>query len=264
MKFSEKEVLEQLDLPFNSTPSNYFPVGKHVDIKYSFFLDLEHGYCDTAGSRIHLYANSTRWAIVFEKSGYCNRGGRAEIELDYVGNCIDYPIDQYPERNYIANSNYIVLIDGIEFERIENKVGDEMETFELISKDIENIKVRDKYIPFDSNYQNYEKLGFEVRGFENPNKLIGFGDLIRYWNETNPEIIRATEDDIRQHIPIDIPKLMTISEFHHVSRYNETCPPSIQETYKLIAKVLVTCDTSFWKPTLEPNNSWKNWESGHL
>ena len=42
-----------------------------------------------------------------------------------------------------------------------------METFELISKDIENIKVRDKYIPFDSNYQNYEKLGIEVRDFDN-------------------------------------------------------------------------------------------------
>jgi hypothetical protein len=41
-------------------------------------------------------------------------------------------------------------------------------------------------------------------------------------------------------------------------------PPSKQETFNLIAKVLVTKDVTNWKPTLEPNNSWKNWESGHL
>src|SRR5689334_12802499 len=97
--FTENEILHQLDLAFNGTPNEYYPEGQPGDIKYNFFLDLEHGYCETAGNRIHLYADSTRWAIVFEKSGYQNRGGSAEIELNYVGNCIDYPIDKYPERN---------------------------------------------------------------------------------------------------------------------------------------------------------------------
>lgn len=105
MTFSENEILERLDLAFKGTPGKYFPKGRPEDIKYNFFLDLEHGYCETAGTRIHLYADSTRWAIVLEKSGYQNREISAEIELDYIGNCFDYPIDNYPERNYITNSS---------------------------------------------------------------------------------------------------------------------------------------------------------------
>ena len=57
---------------------------------------------------------------------------------------------------------------------------------------------------------------------------------------------------------------MTIDEFHFVSAYEKTNPPSHQETYKLLAKILVTRDTTNWKPTQKANNSWKNWESGNL
>ena len=83
-------------------------------------------------------------------------------------------------------------------------------------------------------------------------------------NETNPTLISATEQDVRQHIPKDIPKLMTIEKFHFVSAYNKSASPSNQETYKLIAKVLLTRDTTNWKPTQKANNHWTNWESGNL
>lgn len=264
MPFTDKEILEQLDLAFIGQPSQYYPPGRPQDIKYNFFLDLEHGYCETAGNRIHLYGDSTRWIIVFEKSGYQNRGTSAEIELDYVGNCIDYPVHEYPERNYITNSSRIFLIDPAEYERIENKDGSDMETFELISKNVKEIKVRDKLVPFNNNYKDYEKLGIKIRDYDNPKKLIAFEDFVRYLNETNPTLISATEEEIRQHIPKDIPKLMTINDFHFVSAYDKSNPPSRQETYKLISKVLLTQDSSYWKPTEKANNHWSNWESGNL
>lgn len=264
MIITETEILEQLDLAFNEMPSKYYPEGQPEDIKYNFFLDLEHGYCKTAGSSIHLYGDSTRWIIVFEKSGYNNRGNSAEIELNYIGNCIDYSIEKHAERNYISNSNNIILIDPTEFKRIENKEGTEMETFELIGRNIKEIKIRGKFVPFESDYKNYEKVGIKLRVEENPNKLIGFGDLIRYLHETNPTLIKATEEEIKKQIPKDIPKLMTIDAFHFISAYEKTNLPSQQETYRLLAKVLVTRDTTNWKPTQKPNNSWKNWESGNL
>ena len=264
MPFTEKEILKQLDLAFNGEPSQYYPTVRPEDIKYNFFLDLEHGYCETAGNRIHLYGDSTRWAIVFEKSGYQNRGRSAEIELDYVGNCIDYPVDKYPERNYITNAGRVILIDPTEFERIENKEGEEMETFELIGQNIKEIKVRDKFISFDNNYKSYEKVGIKIRDYDNSKKLIAFEDFVRFLNETNPAIISATDTDIRQHIPKNIPKLMTITDFHFMSAHDKTNLPSNQETYKLIAKVLLTGDTAYWKPTQKANNHWTNWESGNL
>ncbi|WP_131368670.1 DUF7003 family protein [Chryseobacterium luteum] len=261
MEYTENEILEQLDLAFKGEPSKYYPKVRPQDIKYNFFLDLEHGYCETAGNRIHLYADEKQWAIVFEKSGYQNRATRAEIELDYIGNCIEYPVDKYPERNYITNANNIVLIDSDEYARIENKqAGNDLETFELIDENTKEIKVRNKLIPFNNNYKDYEKIGIELRDYDNPKKLIGFGDLIRYFNEINPSLISASEEEIKKYIPKNLKKLMTIDEFH----YDPSTSPSKQETYKLISKILVTKNTSYWKPSLESNNNWKNWESGNL
>jgi hypothetical protein len=261
MIFTENEILEHLDLAFYGIPSDYYPKPQPGGTWYSFFLDLEHGYCDTAGSRIHLYADLTRWAVVCEKSGYFNRATRAEIELNYVGNCINYSVQEYPEGNCISNSSSVILVDGTEFKRIENTEGPEME---LIGQDVKEINVRDKLIPFDNNYRNYEKFGIEISEYNNPRKLIGFEDFVRYLHETSPDLIKATDDDIRQHIPNDIPKLMTIDEFHFSSIYNDMNPPSKQEIFNQIAKILVTRDVTNWKPTQEPNNSWKNWESGHM
>jgi uncharacterized protein DUF7003 len=41
--------------------------------------------------------------------------------------------------------------------------------------------------------------------------------------------------------------------------------PSSYETWRQLAKVLVSGDASFYKPTVKPNTHWKNWpESGGL
>lgn len=262
--FTEKEILEQLDLTFEGIPTEYFPTGRPQDIKYNFFLDLEHGYCETAGSKIHLYADSARWAIVFEKSGYQNRSFSADIELDYIGNCINYPVDKYPERNYITNASRISLIEPSEYERIRNKQGAELETFELIDPNIKEIKVRDTIISFDNDHKNYEKLGINVRKQENPKQLIGFEDIVRYLNELHSALISATQDDIKKHIPKDLPWLMTINDFHFESVYDKMNLPSKQETYQLIARILVTGNPKNWQPTQKANNHWTNWESGNL
>lgn len=262
--FTESDILQQLDQSFNGYPTGYFPAGGANDVRYNFYPDLEHGYCNTAASRIHLFADSSRWALVFEKSGYYNRAGAANIELYYFGNCIDYPVETYPERTYISNTATIVLVSPDEFSRIENKVGDDMETFELIGKDIAKIKLRDTLIPFVNDHKKYEQAGITIRVEDNPRHLIAFEDVLRYLNETAPELISATDDEIRRHISGDIPKLMTIDKFHFNSAYDKSKFPAAQELYQLIAKVLTTRDTSYWRPTQPPNNHWSNWESGNL
>ena len=133
--FTEKDVLKQLDSAFNSINKEftYEDYKAHEndksDITYTFFLDLEHGYCETAGSRIHLYADSTRWAIVFEKSGYETRGDDAEIELDYYGNCYTPTVEKYEGRTTFSNMGIVSIISGDEYERVSNKGGTSDETF---------------------------------------------------------------------------------------------------------------------------------------
>lgn len=261
MSFTEQEILEELDLSFQEKPGNYFPNKGQDDIQYNFFPDLEHGYFFTAGNRIHLYADSTRWAIVFEKSGYANRGYAARIELDYFGNCVNYVNEEHNNRKYVTNSQILTLISPEEFNRIKDSAES---SFELISTDTKQIKIRDTTFLFDNNLENYKKLGINSDIHDNPKNLISFEDLIRYLNETNPSLISASEKEIRQNIPQDIPKIMTIEKFHFESWYEKSKLPSQQETYQLIAKILISGDSSNWKPTLKANNHWSNWESGHL
>ena len=242
-KYTKDEILNALD--DNST--------------YNFFLDLEHGYFHTAGSRINLFADENSWAIVFEKSGFGNRSGRAEIELNYFGNCMINLDRAGLNDRFICNSKYLTLISGEEFEKIE---GD----FELVSKDATTVKVRDKELTIDHNNQNYIAKGIEIQDFDNPDELIDYQSLVRYLDETNPEIFRATEEELKTSIPVDLPFIMKIDEWHHKS-YSEYGgdKPSTYETFNLIADILVSKKIENWKPTLEPNNDWKNWpEAGGL
>lgn len=241
--YSRKDILNTLD----------------DDEVYNFFLDLEHGCFYTAGSRINLYADKSRWAIVFEKSGFGNRSGRAEIELNYFGNCLLNLDRAGYENEYICNSKYLTLITGEAFEKIEDG-------FELVSKKATVVKVRNTELPIEQDIDKYKAIGIEIQDFDNPNNLIDFQSLVRYLDEMNPESLRATNDELRISIPNDLPLLMKIDRWHHKS-YSEYggAKPSSYETFQLIADVLVTRDVNEWKPTLEPNNDWRNWpEAGGL
>lgn len=226
---------------------------------YNWFLDLEHGYFYTAGSRINLFADDNRWAIVFEKSGFGNRSGRAEIELNYFGNCLKNLDRAGLNDKYISNSKYIILILGEEFEKIE---GD----FELVSKEAKVIKVRNTELPIEHNSEKYFAKGIEIQDFDNPDNLIDYPSLIRYLDEENPELFRASEKELKTCLPKDLPFLMKIDKWHHKS-YSEYGgdKPSSYETFHLIADVLVSKNINSWKPTLDPNNDWRNWsEAGSL
>jgi hypothetical protein len=261
MFFTQNEILQELNTAFQST---YQPNATQSAVDYYFFLDLEHGYFHTADSRIHLYADANRWAIVFEKSGYDNRAFQAVIDLHYIGNCVDYIVEEYDTYTATTNTKFVYLIENREFNRIQNKTGSELEQFELIDPKTKSIRVRKKHIPIALNANEYEQLGIKVRDYDNPRRLIGFEDVVRYLATTQPDMIRAKEQEIRTQLPVDLPKLMTINGFHHLSVYDEKRLPSQVETYQLLANILVERNPDLWKPILPPNNHWSNWESGHL
>jgi len=153
---------------------------------------------------------------------------------------------------------------GAHGKSIRNKVSSKLEQIELISPTAKEVKIRDTIINIEQDSKKYEAVGIKLQALDNPDKLIGFGDLVRYLNETLPAVINATEGEIKKHIPGDLPKIITINDFHYTRAYDKDNPPGRQETCQLIAKILVTGDSALWKPTLKANNHWRNWESGNL
>lgn len=220
------------------------------------------------------------WAVVFEINGYNTRAGLPGIELTYVDNCINFD-----------HSNFFLvdLITIEDLEEITSKEGSDYERFEKISKDANSVKLRDKIYSFDNNYKEFQKHGIIIEDLDNPNHLIDYGSLFRYLSEVSPEAVSAREDEIREHLNVHIPKIMTITNFHYKyphasidkeefhekqeqilkdknydSLLGESILPSQQELFQLIAKILVSKDTTLWKPTQPANNHWSNWKSGNL
>lgn len=262
----------------NNTPGRYTDrdIIEYLDkVPYTtfFFIDLEHPYFYTANSRLTLFGDETRWAIVFEKSGYSYRAGRIELELYFFGNCLEN-LEPSPLRNHFYNSQYFTLISG-----------------EELGKDIEKVRLRERYVQIPTTKEGYLKWIPDIVTRNYP-KEVSFEDLVRYLAYEYEALCRATDQELRHCIPDDLPKIMAIDEWHHKSYdvweiYDppgihptredgyvppgpppakvfssftvDGDPPSSYETYRLIADVLETKDPAKFKPTLNPNNHWINW-----
>lgn len=257
---TKENILKELDKVFNDMYSNYNSIRGTSDIKFNFFLDLEHGYSETAGSKIHLFGDKENWAIVFEKVGYSTRGGQIESELNFVGNCVNYK----NENNDLTNTEYISLISANELERIEMPENEDGDFFEMVNPKIKEVKVRGEFIPIETNQYEYLKRNIKLVDSDNPNGYVNFGNLARYIYSTQPMKLCATPEELKTMLPKNIPYLMTIDKFHFESSYEKKNIPSSQETYNLIADILVSLNKSLWKPKEKPNNEWYNWESGNL
>jgi len=220
---------------------------------YEFFLDLEHGYFYTASSRINLFADENRWAIVFEKSAFGNRTGRAEIELNYFGNCLVNQPRAGMDDLFILNTNWVTLIDNDKFDEIADG-------FELVSKNVNTVNIRGNEVKIEHDIAKYEERGIFIQDIENPNKQIDFPALVRYLAEEYADLFRATKDELTVFLPKDLPFLMKIDEWYHTPiQFYDGPPPSSNETFNLIAEILVSKDIGLWKPCLKPNNNWRNW-----
>lgn len=266
-QYNESDIFHELLCVVQNKPGRYFPTKNEPDKVYNFFLDLEKAYSYVAGSRIHVFADEQDWAIVFESNQYDAHGLDAQISLNYIGNCIQYPIQNLPKYRIISNTHWIPLIDFEEFYRIEVKDdnGNEIENGQLLTKNISEIKVKDTLVPWNYTNTDFETSGITLRKRHNPQRMIDFPALVRFLDQTKPELMSASESELRTCIiPQNIPKLITIHDFHYTSLYRKPFIPSEHETYKLLAQIILNQDASMWKPTLVANNHWKNWTSGNL
>ncbi|UZR97657.1 DUF7003 family protein [Chondrinema litorale] len=236
--YTEEEILRDLD----------------TNELYDLFFDLEDGYFYTSGCRINLFADDKRWAIVFEKSGFGNRSGHIEIILDFCGNCI-----LNKDSKHTSNTKWVYLVTGEQLAEIE-------EGFERVSPKASKISIRGQELYIEQDYSKYQSMGIKISEYNNPQKLIDFASLTRYLDEMNPLLFRANEIELRQMLPDDIPLIMQLDAWHHEKCIDYDDPnPSDLETFQLIAKVLVSKDTTDWKPKKKANNNWRNWpEAGTL
>lgn len=240
VRFTEQDILSDLDEVGQANP-------------YKFFLDLDHGYSYTASSRLTLFADPGRWAIVMEMTGYNPRGDGVVLEVHYFGNCL-HGLDRAGSHDqFLCNTKFFNLSTGI---RDKITVG-----IDLVSPSAAVMTVRGQELPIDHNVEHYEAIGINTHEEDNPDRLMNTWGLVRFLSEKYPDLFRANEEELRTCLPADLPKLMHIDRWVHPETwelYGGGGPkPSESGTIRMLAKILVQRDSSLWEEPASPNNDWR-------
>ena len=242
--YTQKEVLNDLDQAGVTDP-------------YKFWFDLNDAYVNPSGSRMTLFADKERWAIVFEKSGYDAKGLNISLELTYFGNCLCNLEKAGSDNQFTCNSKWVILSEDTDLDKIGEY---------FIFPKAKEIKIRDTLLPIEHDIKKFKARNIEPDEDENGKRRIDIVALTRYLDEQNAELFRATEKELRKCIPADLPKLFVINKWYHNEySFGQGMKPSENETFQLISNILVTKDTTLWKPKLEPNSDWRNYpDAGNL
>ena len=147
-------------------------------------MDLEHGYFHTANSPLSFFADDANWAIVFEKSGYANRAGMIELELNYFDKRLRNLKPGGLYHHFTYNSKYLPLVDCDELEEIAVD-------FEIVSPSATHVKVRDQYVRMPSRKEEYQKWVPDILTREYP-EAVTFEGLVRYLTFEYEQLCRAT------------------------------------------------------------------------
>ncbi|WP_370425301.1 DUF7003 family protein [Tenacibaculum dicentrarchi] len=231
-EYTSKDILKQLD---KCAEGFTFPM-------------LDNGYVYPIHSKLSAYRDEKRWVLIIEVIGFNYRGGGHDgISncLHIFGNCID-------TEPGTDNSIFLYFTDNSpEFPTFDE------EYLESLNPDAKTMLLRDKGIEINHNREFYLNKGIEL---EENDKIFIWEFLRGLEPEYNKEF-EATEKEIRERIPADLPQIMELNKWNHPDCADSEIP-SNNETFKQIAKVLETGQNKYYKPIEKHNNHWKNWPEG--
>lgn len=230
--FTSKEILNQLD---KCSENFTFPM-------------LDNGYVYPAGTKLTAYRDDKRWVLIIEVIGFNYRGGGHNGMtncLHIFGNCLDYePGTQ--------NDNFLYLTGDSD----DCHTFDEEEHFYL-NPQCSTLLLRNNSIPLIQDREKYKTAGIIP---EDEEKINAF-EFLRLLDKLYHKELVATEEEIRERIPVDIPLILELQDWFHPDVANEELPGG-NETFKQIAQVLESGTTEFYRPKNKSNTHWSNWPDG--
>lgn len=243
--FTKEEILNNLDSlhPYKSLPT--------FDLESQAFVV----------ARAHLYADHERWAIVLEE---IKPGPGGDITLYSFGNCLINQQKGGLHEQYLSNISFYRLISEPEFKRVVTG-----KYHSLISKNVRNVQFRDTLISMVHDINIYKKKRIPVIDYLNPRKHIDYIAMLRLFEQEHPQLLSASEVELKGLLPPDLPKIMKIDRWHFKDFYMFPTlkedvyevhgnKPSGYETFQLMADILISKEQNKWKPSLFANNHWRD------
>ncbi|WP_276479816.1 DUF7003 family protein [Paraflavitalea pollutisoli] len=212
------------------------------------FPMFDNGYVYLVDSRLSAYRNEKEWALLIEVVGYSYRGGGH----DGITNCLHVYGNCLPFGPGTRNENFLYLTADSE----EGETFDE-EYEQALNPTTNSMQLREQKITIPHDIDYYKSAGVDL---ENPPK-VNIWEFLRGINLGYKEQFLATEKEIRQRIPADLPRVLLLDEWFHPDLASEEKPGN-HRTFQMIAQVLETGNPRLYQPTEQPNNHWKNWPLG--
>jgi hypothetical protein len=193
------------------------------------FPVLDNGYCYPVDVRLRAFRDATRWIILIEDVCYSPRAGALGDQLYLFGNCLHRSAkgddDEY---------QYVVLADEYESDSEP----------EHAREGLREILVRGAPVTLEAH--------------ADPGP---FFELFRSLTPRARELLFASESEVRARVPPDVPEVLRLEEWHHPDVVGGA-RPSESDTFRAIARVLVTGAPDEYRPTKAPNTHWSNWPGG--
>lgn len=214
----------------------------------STFPMLDNGYVYPAGTKLTAYRDDKRWVLIIETIGFSYRGGGhngISNCLHIYGNCLNY-------QPGMQNRNFIFLTD----DSPDCKTFDSDEYFYL-NPDCTSFLLRNEICPLIHDRDIYLSCNIIL---QDEGRINAF-EFLRMLDRLHHGRLVATETEIRERIPNDIPRILELHEWYHPDVANGELP-SQNETFKQIAEVLESGNPGFFRPSRNANTHWINWPEG--
>jgi hypothetical protein len=247
-------------------------------VGYAFFPDFGHGYHHHVDQRLTAYGDGSRWVFVIEQVAVNPRGSGIETTLYFHGNAVVLP----PQAGWgdLPVKSLALVTDG--------RSGPIPYDDDWTQRGAADLCIRGQVVTIRRDAEHYRARGIEVqvvseldvarlaRGWRGRmrddvlrrelralKRRVGIY-CPRSWHVARgllPEhrdLLLATEDERREGVPRDLPRLLQIDEWRH-PRFLDGELPSESESFQRIAEVLARRDARAWRPAERPNTHWKHW-----
>ena len=229
--YSQDEILSQLD----ACAADYtFPM-------------LDNGYVYLADVRLSAYRTEQYWALIIETLGSDFRASGVSNALYCYGNC-------FAQSPGLAEDRILPVMD----DAFNDAIFDKEDRWD-VCQEKGLLRVRGELIPYDVSAEKLLEKDIGEDKWDSDGVTIT--ELVRSLVPEHHALLLATEQELRQRLPSDLPLVLRLDEWHHPDLIEDELP-SGNQAFQMIADVLVSGDPARYRPTLPPNTHWSNWLEG--
>ena len=224
------------------------------------FPMLDNGYVYPAAARLSAHRAATDWSIVIETFGFSPREGFPSLTVQTLGSRI---CNRKSPESYVtteAYERYLATNPCNEFRSeypFDESAWLDPDDDELVAEAATHAPLRGIRFAMPQ-LPAYAALGIELVGAPR----VHVFEFCRAAAELRREDVLATPDERRFNVPPDFKELLVLDEWNHPNVVLDTERPSRSESFRQIARVLVSGDSEHYRASASPNTHWSNWPDG--